>query len=316
MLGSLNNPISGGPSPFQQADVKRAQGWSWALEKQDLVLVDTLLAAWVLDLAAPAAFLYKSDQTAARWILAAIAVAVAAGIFLEVRHRWQNKITVLWVIMVPMILAHILFLSGAAASVFFVSVREFAIDKFAVYQVGTFPDGMARFASISEPRPDGQVLVSPIDILVLLQLRSLTSELKYIRNYKIEALIGDAWEPLCRVPLAPDPPFYLSTRSKAREVILTPFIPGANDSPFAPREIKTFWSAWACAQRCDLSKARLRLTVIDITAHQEIVEFPSDKDTPKKEFDVPTGVGIGSALNLDPAKETAYAREDCPHRQE
>jgi hypothetical protein len=127
----------------------------------------------------------------------------------------------------------------------------------------------------------------------------------------MEGLIGGQWQPLCRVPLAPNPPYYLSTRARAREVVLSPFISGANDAAIKPGGTKIFWSGWACSRKCDLATAQLRLTLTDLVGHGETVEFPSGDSPPGKGFDVQAGVGLGGVLSLDPQKETIRERRSC-----
>jgi hypothetical protein len=102
-----------------------------------------------------------------------------------------------------MIFLHLALLSGAAARSWFPHRPDFAVDKFAVYQIDGFADGAARLASLSKPLMDGRVFISPIDVLVLLQVRNAASQTKQIRDTKMEGFIAGEWQPLCRVRLAP-----------------------------------------------------------------------------------------------------------------
>jgi hypothetical protein len=115
------------------------------------------------------------------------------------------------------------------------------------------------------------------------------------------------------VQFAPDPPYYFATRSIARKVILTPIAPEAEaaEGVIAPGQTKTFWSAWPWPQKCDLAAARLRLTVTDLNARMETVEFPSHTEASGKTSDMPSGIEIGGAVNLDPAGANLYGRDRC-----
>src|SRR5436305_197280 len=81
--------------------------------------------------------------------------------------------------------------------------------------------GTFRVAALSE-LPDGQTFLSPIDALILLKLRNAASQPKTLRDYKIEAWTESGWQALCQVPFGPNPPYYLFTRARAREIVLTP----------------------------------------------------------------------------------------------
>lgn len=302
--------------PLWKADAGEKRRRCLLLEKSDLAWIDLLLAAWILDLAVLAAFLHKANSIAALCILAAILVAAAAGLTLEVRHRRQNRACIVWAVIGPMILVHLALLSGAAISRFLPLSHDYSVDKFALYQVGDFSDGTARFASLSKPLTDGRVFISPIDVLILLQVRNMTAEVKQIRDYKIDGFIADRWRPLCRVPLAPNPPYYLSTRSTARELILTPFAPERGPGAMAPGQARTFWSAWTCPQKCDLAKTRLRVTVTDQKARREAIEFSSGGAMPAKAFDAATGIGIGDDLDLDAQRGAEYVRGYCANARD
>ena len=292
-----------------KADSGETRRQRLVLAKSDLAWIDVLLAAWILDLAVLLVFLLKTNAIAAACVAAAILVAVAAGLTLEYRHRRQNRTDVVWTVIGPLILVHLALLSGAAISCLFPLRHDFSLDKFTLYQVGDFPDGTARFASLSKPLTDGRVFISPIDVLILLQVRNVTAETKQIRDYKIDGFIGGHWQSLCRVPLAPNPPYYLSARATARELILTPFVPGRAPAAMAPGHSGAFWSAWTCPQKCDLAKTKLRVTLTDQKARRESIEFSSGG--PAKAFDVSTGIGIGDDLDLDAERGAEYVRDHC-----
>ncbi len=277
------------------------------LEKSELTLVRALLAAWILNLGVLAGFLLKYNSVAAFSLGGAIAAALGAGIALNLRHRRQHHAAIRWRVLLPMALAHAVFLS-VVAWLMLMPGRGFVIENFALYQVDPFSDGTARFAALSE-LPDGQTFLSSIDALVLLKLRNDASDPKVIRDYAVEAWTGSGWQPLCPVTFAPNPPYYLFTRARAREVVLTPLALKGPETAIAPRQASTFWSAWSCPQKCDLAATPLRLAITDRNAQRQTALFPSDHKADG--VSLPSGLDIGGGLDLDVAKEKLYGRKNC-----
>jgi hypothetical protein len=130
-----------------------------------------------------------------------------------------------------------------------------------------------------------------------------------IRDYKVEAWTESGWQSLCQVPFAPNPPYYLFTRARAREIVLTPLALKGPEGPIAPRQASLFWSAWSCAQKCDLAAAPLRLKTIDRDGREESVLFPSNRKPDGSAL--PSGLDIGGVLDLDGTKEKLYGRKSC-----
>jgi hypothetical protein len=278
------------------------------LEKSHLTLIYALLAAWALDLGALAVFLVKYHAAVAYSLAGAVLAVLGAAAIVEFRRR--NRIRIAWGLLLPLALVHLAFLS-AAAWLAWAPARGSIIENYALYQVDPFPDGTARFAALSE-LPDGQTFLSPIDALILLKLRNGASQPKMIRDYKVEAWTESGWQSLCQVPFAPNPPYYLFTRARAREIVLTPLaLKGAEDA-IAPRQASLFWSAWSCAQKCDLAAVPLRLKTIDRDGREESILFPSNRRPDGSAL--PSGLDIGGVLDLDMAKEKIYGRNRCAER--
>ncbi|HET7086097.1 MAG TPA: hypothetical protein VFI23_15080 [Rhizomicrobium sp.] len=272
-------------------------------------MIRALLAAWILDLAAAALFLYRQNPGAANCLLAALAVTLAGGLWLELRHRRESMpgwggVTTLAAVEVALL--------AAAVWLAVSPPRSFRIENFAVYQVDAFPDGGARFVSVAGPLPGGQMFVSPIDALVLLRIRNTGSEPAPLRDYGLEALDGNGWQALCQVRFAPNPPYYLSTRQRAREVVLEPLSLEEPGGVLLPSQERIFWSAWTCPQKCNLADTRLRLVAAGSDARGRRIEFPRPGETAGAGF--PSGLDIGGVLDLDAAKETLYPRDVCAKR--
>jgi hypothetical protein len=120
-------------------------------------------------------------------------------------------------ILAPMIFAHFIFLSGTAVCITTLHNPAIVLDKFAFYQVGTFQDGTARFASLSGALPDGQVFVSPMDLLLLLQIRSAAGEPMHIRATRLTRIWAASGSPFVACNLLPIRPIISRhVRSRAR----------------------------------------------------------------------------------------------------
>jgi hypothetical protein len=274
-------------------------------EATDRTLILALLAAWGLNLAALAVFLHRYSSAAAYCLAGTIMVLLGAGALLK--HRRRNQATIAGRGLLLLVLGHLAFLS-AAAWLALAPTRGFIIDNFALYQVDPFADGTARFAALSE-LPDGQAFLSPIDALVLLKVRNGAAGAKRIRDYRVEAWTGSGWQPLCQVSFAPNPPYYLFSRERAREVALTPLAIKGPEEAIAPGQASTFWSGWSCPQKCDLAAIPLRLMITGPDARTEIVPFPSDHKSDGTAL--PSGLDIGGVLDLDGTKEKIYGRNSC-----
>jgi len=274
-----------------------------ALEKSHLMLITALLAAWALDLGVLAVFLVKYHAAAAYSLAGAVLAILGAAALLELGRR--RRVRIAWGGLLPLALVHLTFLS-VAAWLAAGSGRGSIIENYALYQVDPFPDGTARFAALSK-LPDGQTFVSPIDALILLKLRNGAQQ--NIRDYRIEAWTGNGWQALCQVPFAPNPPYYLFTPARAREIVLTPPALKGPEGSIAPRQASIFWSAWSCSQKCDLAAAPLRLTTIDRDAREENILFPSNRKLDGAAL--PSGLDIGGVLDLDGTKERLYGRKSC-----
>jgi hypothetical protein len=276
-----------------------------ALEKTHLTLITALMAAWALDLGTLAVFLYKYRTAAAYSLVGAILAALGAAALVEFRRR--NRVRIAWSSLLPLALVHLAFLF-AAAWLAWAPGGGSVIENYALYQVDPFSDGTARFAALSE-LPDGQTFLSPIDALILLKVRNAASRPKIIRDYKLEAWTESGWQSLCQVPFAPNPPYYLFTPARAREIVLTPLALKGPEGPIAPRQDSLFWSAWSCPQKCDLAAAPLRLKMIDRDAREESILFPSNRKPDGAAL--PSGLDIGGVLDLDGTKEKLYGRKSC-----
>lgn len=285
------------------------RGLAWlrnrSLEKNDLALIRAVLAVWALDLGALAAFLHQYNSPATVCLAGAVLVVLGMAALLEVRHRRRTAIALRVLMLLAVI--HLVFLS-AASWLAWAPRRGFVVENFALYQVDPFPDGTARFAALSQ-LPNGQSFLAPIDALVLLKLRNAGPQSKIVRGYKLEAWTGNGWQALCRVPFAPNPPYYLFTPARAREIVLTPLAIKGFEGSLAPRQDRVFWSAWACPQKCDLAATPLRLKLTDRYAREEIVPFPSNRKADGAAL--PSGLDIGGVLDLDAAKERIYGRDSC-----
>ena len=276
-----------------------------ALEKSHLTLIAALLAAWALDLGTLAVFLAKYHAAAAYSLAGAVLAVLSAAALLEFRRR--NRVRIARGALLPLALVHLAFLS-AAAWLAAGSGHGSVIENYALYQVDPFPDGTARFAALSE-LPDGQTFLSPIDALILLKLRNGAQQPKIIRDYKIEVWTGSGWQSLCQVPFAPNPPYYLFTPARAREIVLTPLALKGPQNPIAAGKTSLFWSAWSCPQKCDLAAAPLRLKTIDRDAREENILFPSNRKPDGAAL--PSGLDIAGVLDLDGTKERLYGRKSC-----
>jgi hypothetical protein len=258
-------------------------------------------------LAALAVFLHSHHLLAAYSLGGAVLALIAAAALLELRRRQHDPGAITGSVILPPALVHAAFLSVAAWLVL-VPGRGLAIENYALYQVDPFPDGTARFAALSE-LPGGQTFLSPIDAMVLLKLRNGARGPATIGDYRIEAWSGSAWRPLCRVPFAPNPPYYLFTRSRAREILLTPLALNGPHRAMAPRQSTTFWSAWSCPRKCDLAATPLRLVMTDQGARETVIPFPSNRRPDGTAL--PSGLDIGGVLDLDVEKEKIYGRNRC-----
>jgi hypothetical protein len=292
--------LSTAPNWRAQHGVAWLRNLNWSPTTNDLRLVLALATAWGLDLLVLAVFLHRRHAPAAYSLAGAVLVLLAAGIWLGLRRQIRITSPVL---LTPMLVHGLLV--AIAAWLVLAPGRGFAIDNYALYQVDPFPDGTARFAALSE-LPGGQTFLSPIDALVLLKVRNTASGQGAIQDYRIEAWTGAAWQPLCRVPFAPNPPYYLFTPTRAREIVLTPLVLRGPDGTIAPGQASTFWSAWSCPQKCDLAVRPKRLILTDANAHRTVIPFPSDQRTDGTAL--PSGMDIGGVLDLDVTKEKIYGR--------